>query len=106
MTVKEALQSKVSYPINSGAYDMVLIEAGLNPDDIYNPIEVTDQKKKVDLCFAGLIDVILIAPDVSEGGYRVSNLAKKELLALQDKIFIQYGVANPNKPTVRVIHLW
>lgn len=107
MTVKEALQSMVSYPIDDGSFDRVIAEQGLVCSDLYDPLNVTNQKRGVDLSFAKLINVILLSPQsISEGGYTINMGDRKNLISLQNSIYRQYGVENTSRLTMRARNLW
>lgn len=91
MTNLQALQSSIgiNYPFDANMYSKALIDQGLNEADPYTIQNV----RGIDLAFAGLIQTVLVSPDIAEGGYKITQADRNALEALRISILNKYGLA-------------
>jgi hypothetical protein len=89
MTNLEAIKAKLNYPLTDNAFILALQDRGLASAGIYSSCE------SFDLAYADAITTLVTAPDVSEGGYRVSIAEKTNLLSLAAGIYTKYSAVNP-----------
>jgi hypothetical protein len=103
MTNLEAIKGKVSYPFsNDNTYILALNDQGLTETDTY----VVGNKQSLELAQANCIVTLLTTPNVSEGGFSLSQTDKATMIKVASGIFAKYGVANPLKPTATFKHIW
>lgn len=91
MTNLEALQSIIggNYPFDQNMYTKALIDQGILGTDTYSVNNV----KAVDLACAGLIQVIIVSPDISEGSYKITVADRNALQKLRTSLLNKYGLA-------------
>jgi hypothetical protein len=106
LTKKQALRGKINYELPDDAYEIALIEAGLNGDDEFT----ADDAKDIDLCAAGLILIVLTSANESEGGYSISISDRAGLLKIRSLILKKWGIADDTlapAPLIKDIsYLW
>lgn len=89
MTNLEAITAKLNYPLTENTFIVALEDRGVVSDNVYASGEAFD------LAYADVIITLVTTPNITEGGYSISLTDKKTLLALADKIYMKYSVANP-----------
>jgi uncharacterized protein DUF6706 len=104
MTNLQALQSiiGVNYPFDANMYSKALIDQGLTEDGTYS----IDNVKAIDLAFAGLIQTVLVSPDIAEGGYKITQADRNTLEALRISILNKYGLAPSTGFVTDKSNLW
>lgn len=104
MTILEAIKEAVGYPISDNRANMTLIKMGFT-----GASEATSavlNSKEFELATADLINWMITAPDISEGGYRLSITDKKSLRQIASGILSKWGVSDPLSPTVKFVSPW
>ena len=89
MTNLEAIRAKLNYPLSENTYIVVLEDRGVVTDAVYATSE------SFDLAYADAITILITTPNITEGGYSISLAEKQNLLALAERIYTKYSVANP-----------
>lgn len=104
MTNLQALQSIIGFNSNLPAllFEKALIDAGLSEMDIYS----ADNEMKIDICAAGLILVIVTAPDIKEGGYELTAGDRKDLLEVRGLLLGKYGLNTGTAQINNVSNRW
>lgn len=100
MTNLEALRAKVRYPLDDNSLILALKDRGLIPSVTYS------DKKSLELAYADLMYTLIAAPDVSEGGFSLSQNDKKILVSLANAIYTRYNEAKLMNTTVRFVNPW
>lgn len=105
MTNLEAIKGKLSYPLSDNAFNLALSDRGLTGSATYS------DKKLLELAYADLLFTCVSAPNVSEGGYSISQADKKLLIQIANGIYTKWSTAEvkysgPMKPTATVVNPW
>jgi hypothetical protein len=91
MTKKEALLSIIPFEVSDNLVEKALIDSEINGSETYSKASEQD----IDLCFAGLILVILNMPDYSEGDLSI-KIDRVQLRITRDNILKKYGLDESN----------
>jgi hypothetical protein len=105
MTNLEAIKGKLSYPLSDNAFNLALLDRGLTGSATYS------DKKSLELAHADLLYVLVSTPNISEGGYSISQSDKKLLIQMANGIYSKWSTdavkyASILKPTVTVVNPW
>lgn len=95
MTIKEALLSTVSFTLPNNRVDKALIDAELNPNEVYSKAS----EKAIDLCMAGLLLTIITSADVTEDDVSIKLPSRDVLLKVYGTLLTKWGVVNPLEPS-------
>lgn len=106
MTILEALQAKVTYPLPVTLFQSLLIDAGLNPEDIYT--QEVGCSKCFQLAWAYALLGLVSATNVTEGDYSISLSDRASLIRLINSIFNRWGVdpIEEKSATVKFLDDW
>lgn len=85
MTNLEAIKGKLNYPLTDNAFKLALADRDLTDTATYAKCQAFD------LAYADSVIMLLTSPNVTEGGYSVSQTDKKMLLDLANGIYVKYG---------------
>lgn len=85
MTYLEAIKGKLNYPLSDNAFILALTDRGLTHTDTYV------KGQFFDLAHADTIIMLISSPNITEGGYSVSQSDKNILLDLANGIYVKYG---------------
>ena len=98
MTNLEALQSiiGINYPLDANVFSKALIDQGLTESDTYSGGNV----KSIDLAYAGVLQTIIVSPDIKEGGYSVTQADRNALIKLRSSILAKYGIPDGSVGTI------
>ena len=88
MTVLEALQAKVTYPLGAAFFKTILIERSLAGTDAYTA-DVA-KSKKFRLATADCYKAVAFGVNVTEGSLSISQPERDKLIALANSIYRQY----------------
>lgn len=102
LTKKQALRSKINYPLSDDAITTALIEAGLNGDDEFT----AEDSKSIDLCAAGLILVLLTSGNESEGGFSLSLSDRSSLSSVRSLYLKKWGEPDLSQPQLKAVNKW
>ena len=91
MTNIEALTASVGYPFTKQEVELACINRGIAPD-----AEYSGPPRSFDLAKADLYRVAHNKPNISEGGFSVSQSEKQSFLKLRKSIFRKYGIEDPD----------
>jgi hypothetical protein len=86
MTIAEALKSSMGFPVNDAKIEKACIDRGLTSTDEYTGII-----RAVELAKADLLIASVTMPNISEGGFTISLNERKEIVAIANKIYSNYG---------------
>jgi hypothetical protein len=100
MTYLEALKGKVTYPLSENALLLALTDRGLTSSDTYA------KGRSFDLAYADALMNVVTSPNISEGGYSVSNSDKENLTKVASYIYERYGETAISKPTAKFVRPW
>jgi hypothetical protein len=105
MTNLEAIKGKLSYPLSDNAFNLALLDRGLTGSATYS------DRKSLELAYADLLFTCVSAPNISEGGYSISQSDKKSLIQIANGIYSKWSTdtvkyTSPMKPTATVINPW
>lgn len=89
MTIREALRNSFPFSVKDSQLDVIAISRGLFLDDEFDSFVAAD--KSFDLAKADVIKMIVMSPNVSEGGVSISFNDKANLIALANGIYGKYG---------------
>lgn len=102
MTNLEALKGRASYPLSDNAFTLALTNRSLTAADTY----VVANQESLELAYADILCSLVSAPNVSEGGYSVSQSDKQSLIKLATGIYKRYNKASPFIPTAEFKKMW
>lgn len=107
MTNLEALQSVIgsNYPFDENIYQKALVDQDINPDDSYS----SENKKGIDLAFAGILLSVIVSVDIQEGGYKVTNADRNALIKILNSIYQRWDLppfVDDQNPVLQSINLW
>lgn len=111
MTSREALLSKVNFPVKPGSVTTVLLEQGINSEEDYTP-EIEESRKGIDLALAALIFVVALSPEsVKELDYQLTQRSIDGLLKLRRGLLKRWGMPDEmeedNAPRItNISDLW
>ena len=101
MTNLEALKAVLSYPLENNAFIKALNDRGLTESATYSKCSAFE------LARADAIMTLVTTPNVSEGGYSLSQSDKKALIELANGIYTSNGVPTViPKPTAKFVQRW
>lgn len=106
-TIQEITQARLSrYNIELSEVEIVgkLIDQGLIPTDAYT----ATASKHIDMVFVSVIPELLLAPDITEGGYS-QKYDKAAIMAYYSLLCSQLGIPNKLNPQPKIrnkSHLW
>ena len=75
---------------------------GLLSSDTY----VVGNLSNLELAQADLIYTLVSAPDITEGGYKISLADKKSLIELANGLYDKYGQTPPLQKTAKFVQRW
>lgn len=107
MTVLEALQAKVPYPLKAAFFETILIERSLTGTDQYTATIATS--KKFRLATADCYKAVATGVNVTEGSLSISIPERDKLLALANSIYRQYDeqpVGATVQPGIKFLKDW
>jgi len=91
-SVKEVLISSMGYKFTDATVETVLVENGLNANDVRLPLD-KDQTKALDLSRVGLIDFLLTLPkSVKELDFQMTQQDAEALENLRRRLLLRYGI--------------
>jgi hypothetical protein len=93
MTNIEALTASVGYPFTKQEVELACINRGIAPDADYSA-----PSRAFDLAKADLYLVAYNKPNISEGGFSVTQSEKQSFLKLRKSIFRKYGIEDTFAP--------
>ena len=105
MTYKEALQAQSEFisNVSDGVLDFHLSEFNLVGSDTYT----TENRKEIDLAFAGLILFIATQPkSIRELDWQITNHDVSDLLKIRSGLLAKWGISDGSQPKVRAYHGW
>ena len=88
MRVSAALKSYVPYPLAEEQLEVVSQLRGLNLNDEFNG--AIGKSRSFELTYADCIKMVVLHPNVSEGGVSISIGDRKALLAIANGIYRKY----------------
>lgn len=98
MTNLEALQSIIgNYQFPDNTYIKALIDVSVMPNCLtLDPAQpyVAANIMTVDIAVAGLIKIVIINPDIKEGGYELSTADRAILMELRKDLLLKYGLTD------------
>lgn len=101
MTNLEAIKGKLNYPLTDNAFKLALADRDLTDMATYAKCQAFD------LAYADLIVMLITSPNVTEGGYSVSQSDKEMLLNLANGIYTKYGEpVSSLKKTATFVQRW
>lgn len=91
MTNLEALKSIIggNYPFDNNMYSKALIDQGISETDTYSILNI----KPIDLAYAGLIQTLIVSPDIGEGSYKLTVADRADLIKIRTAILNKYGLS-------------
>lgn len=84
MTILEALKARFGYPLSDNLFMSVLIQRGLNGEDIFT--SEIGQSPAFNLAWMDGLIMLLTVPNVTEGDYSISMVDKDNILNLINSI--------------------
>lgn len=102
MTNLEAIKAKLPYPLADNSFLLALSVRGLVSSETFSDV------RSLELSQADLIYSLMVAPNVTEGGYSISFSDKSAVMRIADGIYAKYGERNPYKPrpTAKFVQKW
>lgn len=100
MTNLQAIRSSVNFPLDDLSFEKVLLDRGFDPSGNYTP------SKQFKLAVADAIVVVVTSPNISEGGYSISQNDRESLIKLANSYFEIGGEASPFSPVVSTFRPW
>lgn len=88
MTVLEALQAKVTYPLAAAFFETILIERGLTGADTYTKAIATG--KSFRLATADCYKAVALGVNVTEGSLSITQPDRDKLISMANSIYRQY----------------
>lgn len=107
MTVLEALQAKITYPMTAAFFETILIERSLTGTDAYTAD--TAKSKSFRLATADCYKAVAFGVNVTEGSLSISQPERDKLIALANSIYRQYGeepVGAVVQPGIKFLKDW
>lgn len=100
MTNLSAIKAKLNFPLSDDAFILALSDRGLISTATYS------DKRLLELTWADLIYTVISSPNITEGGYSITFSDKGQLLKLADRVYLKYGILNPQRPTATFKSKW
>lgn len=107
MTVLEALQAKVTYPLGAAFFETILIERSLNGSRQYDL--ATAKSKNFRLATADCYKAVATGVNLTEGDLSISIADKDKLIALANSIYRQFGeqpIGATVQPGIKFLKDW
>lgn len=109
MTIFEALQSVVNYPLDGGKITLIAIKRGLLQDEEITQVVLTS--KAFELATADVYLLLVSSPTIAEGGYQISMTDKGNMLDLAKAIYAKHGEdmgfdTTVSVGTIKAVELW
>lgn len=109
MTILEALQSTVNYPIDGSKITLIVIKRGLVQDEEITQSVLTS--KAFELATADVYLLLVSSPTIAEGGYQISMTDKGNMLDMAKAIYTKHGEnmgfdTTVNVGTIKAVELW
>lgn len=95
MTNQSALVASVGYPLNPNQVEFCLFNQNLVGTEDYVAC------KAFDLAVVDALMIVLITPNITEGGYSISNADKASIKERINSISSTHGMVNPTAAQVR-----
>jgi hypothetical protein len=108
MTNVEALTAKLAgNPVTSNAMELALLNRGITVTGITSEDTYTvANRKAVELAYADILQELISAPNVSEGGYSLSQSDKNSLRMQANAIYTKYGQTVHGGPKAKFVKRW
>jgi len=100
MTNLQAIRSAVNFPLDDLSFEKVLLDRGLEADGTYAP------SAQFKLAVADAIVVVVTSPNISEGGYSITQNDRESLINLANTYYEAGGEASPFGPVVSTFRPW
>lgn len=107
MTVLEALQAKITYPMTAAFFETILIERSLTGTATYSA-DIA-KSKSFRLATADCYKAVAFGVNVTEGSLSISQPERDKLIALANSIYRQYGeepVGAVVQPGIKFLKDW
>ena len=100
MTNLQAIRSAVNFPLDDLSFEKVLLDRGFDPAGTYAP------SAQFKLAVADAIVVVVTSPNISEGGYSISQNDRESLINLANSYYASGGEDSPFSPVVSTFRPW
>lgn len=103
MTIREALRNSFPFAISNGQIELISAARCLNADDDFNSSIATS--REFELAKADIIKMVVMSPNVSEGGVSISFADRSAMISIANEIYGKYGepLFGHAIPTVRAL---
>lgn len=101
MTVREALRSSFPFSIKDSQLEVISISRGIVLEEDFDPFVALS--KPFELAKADVVKMVVMTPNVSEGGVSISFNDKASLISIANGIYGKYGepLLGLETPTVK-----
>lgn len=106
MKIVTALLNSLSFPLTIPQVEVIAVSRELDLESEYTT-EVAKSREFL-LSKADAMKLMILAPNVSEGGVSISYSDRKLMMSLANAIYSKYGepLISEDNPTVEFMHDW